>query len=320
MGIVIRESIKSSLTSYIGLVIGMINVVFLYTKFLSPEQLGLTRVLQDSTILFVSFAQLGSPFILMKFFPQFAESKNNGLLSFILIYSFLGFLIFTLLFIILQSTYLQYYSDKSPLLVQYFIYIIPFVLGMVFINTLESYIIVQNKLFFPTIIREIFLRFTNTIIIVLFALGVIGFSNYLNLLVFSYFAAIFLLILYIKRLGILKLKTNLNIWKIKNLKPILRYGFFTVIGGIGFLLSSKIDMIMLPAYQGLKQTAVYSIALLMATVMEIPKKSLIKSVLPSLSAAISRNDNRGIDDIYKKTSINLFIWGLLIFILSPLWF
>lgn len=316
MGIVIRESVKSSIASYTGLVIGMINVIFLYTKFLSPEQLGLTRVLQDSTLLFVSFAQLGSPFILIKFFPQFAKNKDyNGLFSFIITYSFLGFLIFAFLFLILQNTYLNYYSDKSPLLVQYFIYIVPFVLGTVYINTLESFIIIQNKLFFPTIVREIFLKLSNTIIITMFATGIIGFNNFLNLMVLSYFIAVLLLTIYIKKLDILYLKVNLSIWKLKTLKPILRYGIFMVLGGIGFLLSSKIDTIMLPAFEGLRQTAVYSLALLMATIMEIPKRSLVRSVLPNLSNAINMNDNKAINDLYKKTSINLFIWGLLIFVL-----
>lgn len=316
MGIVIRESIKSSIASYTGLVIGMINVIFLYTKFLSPEQLGLTRVLQDSTLLFVSFAQLGSPFILIKFFPQFAKNKNySGFLTFIITYSFFGFLIFTFLFLILQNTYLHYYADKSPLLIQYFIYIVPFVLGMVFINTLESFIIIQNKIFFPTIIREIFLKLSNTIIITLFATGIIGFNNFINLMVLSYFIAVFFLTFYIKKLGLLNLKADLGIWNLKTLKPILRYGIFTILGGIGFLLSSKIDTIMLPAFEGLKETAVYSIALLMVTIMEIPKRSLVRSVLPSLSIAINKNDNKVIDDLYKKTSINLFIWGLLIFVL-----
>ena len=48
--------------------------------------------------------------------------------------------------------------------------------------------------------------------------------------------------------------------------------------------------------------------------MEIPKRSLVKAVVLSLSFAINNNDNNSIDDIYKKTSINLFIFGTLIFI------
>ena len=98
------EKVSKTISSYASLVIGMINVVFLYTKFLSPKQLGLTRVLQDTTLLFVSFAQLGSPFIIIKFFPEFADKskKHNGFLPFVLTYSLIGFIVFSLLFISLQ--------------------------------------------------------------------------------------------------------------------------------------------------------------------------------------------------------------------------
>ncbi len=317
MGVVVRESIKSSFASYAGLIIGMVNAIFLYTKFLTPEQLGLTRVLQDSTLLFVSFAQLGSPFIIIKFFPQFADkSKNhNGFLFFVLTYSFIGFIAFAILFVGLQTVYLSFYQNKSPLLVQYFLYIIPLVFAMVYINVLESYILIQNKLFLPTFVREVFLKLSNTITIILFALGYINFTNFLNLMVLSYFLAVLFLTFYVKKLNSLFLRPNFKFWKIHRVKSIFNYGFFTVLGGIGFLIASKIDTIMLPAFQGLKETAIYSIALLMATVMEIPKRSLVRAVLPSLSFAIKEDDHGKIDDIYKKTSINLFIFGLLIFIL-----
>lgn len=317
MGNVIRESVKSSIASYLGLVIGSINVVLLYTKFLSPQELGLTRVLQDSALLLVSFAQLGSPFIIIKFFPQFADKakKHNGFLSFILTYALIGFFIFTILFFGLQTVYLRFYTSKSPLIVQYFMYALPLVFGSIFINIFESYLIIHNKLFFPTFIREVFLRISNTVIIIFLALDLINFTGFLNLMILSYFLALTFLMFYVKKLKVFYLSPNFSIFKKIKLLPMLKYGLFTVIGGIGFLLSSKIDTIMLPAYQGLKETAIYSVALFIATVMEIPKKSLIRAVLPSLTFAINKKDINSIDDIYKKTSINLLIFGLLIFLL-----
>ena len=53
----------------------------------------------------------------------------------------------------------------------------------------------------------------------------------------------------------------------------------------------------------------------MATVMEIPKKNIVRSVTPFLSFAIKENDKEKIDDINKKTSINLLIFGLLLLLL-----
>lgn len=41
MGIVIRQSLKGSIVTYLGTAIGTFNVIFLYNKFLSQEQVGL---------------------------------------------------------------------------------------------------------------------------------------------------------------------------------------------------------------------------------------------------------------------------------------
>ena len=317
MGIVARESIKSSFASYFGLIVGTVNVIFLSTKFLSPDQLGLTKVLQDSTLLLVSLAQFGSPYIVIRFFPNFynESTHHNGFLFFMISYNILSFIIFTIVFISLQGFYLGFYLKNSPLIIQYLWYIIPFVFGTTFINMFESYVILHNKVFFPNFIREVYLRFSNTIAIILYAIKVIDFTNYIQILAASYLLAVVILIFYIKKINALFLKPNLSAFNFRQLKPILSYGAFTFAGGIGYLFATRIDTVMLPAYKGLTQTAIYSIAVLMATVMEIPKKNIVRSVTPFLSFAIKENDKEKIDDINKKTSINLLIFGLLLLLL-----
>ena len=44
MGIVIRQSIKASIVSYAGAVIGAVSTIFIYPYFLSPELIGLNRI------------------------------------------------------------------------------------------------------------------------------------------------------------------------------------------------------------------------------------------------------------------------------------
>ncbi len=317
MGIVIKESIKSTIASYIGVLIGTINVVLLYTNFLSPEQLGLTRVLQDITLLFIALAQLGSPNLIIKFFPHFKNSKNNhnGFLFFSIFYTITGFLFFTILFFVLQSTILNAYVSKSPLIVKYLYLVIPLGFGLVLMNIFESYIVVHSKVVFPTFMREVFIKLSNTFLIILFAFSVINFTQFLYLFILVYLLASTILLFYVKSLGSFSLLPNFSIFKSPKLKQMLSYGMFTLLGGIGYLLTTKIDILMLPAYEGLRQTAVYTIAVLIATLMEIPKRTLTQAVTSTLSFAIKDNDKQKINELYKKTSINLFIFGSVLFLL-----
>jgi len=133
--------------------------------------------------------------------------------------------------------------------------------------------------------------------------------------VLFYFLGAGLLTIYIWKLNALHIRADFKNFDFSKLRSIIGYGLFTLLGGLGFLLSTKIDTVMLPAYQGLKDTAIYSIAILIATVMEIPKRNLTQAILSHLSFAIKEDDHEKIDELYKKASLNLFIFGSLIFLI-----
>jgi O-antigen/teichoic acid export membrane protein len=96
MGIVIRQSIYSSIISYAGVVIGYINLLYLYPKFLSTDQIGLFRTIQDAAILFSPFAQFGLSQTIIRFYPQLARDKKSSH-SFISLMSLLALVGFALI-------------------------------------------------------------------------------------------------------------------------------------------------------------------------------------------------------------------------------
>ncbi|MBC8112412.1 MAG: polysaccharide biosynthesis protein, partial [Verrucomicrobia bacterium] len=105
MGIVIRQSVKASLVSYVGIAIGAINTLFISTALLSPKQFGVAQALVQLALFFGAFAQLGSPYIAAKFFPLFKNEteQHKGFLFFLFVYSGIGFLIFGILFYFFRS-------------------------------------------------------------------------------------------------------------------------------------------------------------------------------------------------------------------------
>ena len=48
MGIIARQSIKGTIATYFGVAIGFVTTFFILTKYLTPEEVGLTRVLVDA--------------------------------------------------------------------------------------------------------------------------------------------------------------------------------------------------------------------------------------------------------------------------------
>ena len=96
MGIVVRQSIFTTIISYVGVLVGFVNVLYLFPKFMEPEQVGLLRSVQDAAILFSPFAQFGLSHSLIRYYPQFVKERHErgGFLSLILLMSLGGFVIF----------------------------------------------------------------------------------------------------------------------------------------------------------------------------------------------------------------------------------
>ena len=47
MGIVIRQGVKGTIATYLGVAIGFVNTLWLYPKILTPDEIGLFRTLID---------------------------------------------------------------------------------------------------------------------------------------------------------------------------------------------------------------------------------------------------------------------------------
>ena len=71
---------------------------------------------------------------------------------------------------------------------------------------------------------------------------------------------------------------------------------------------------MLSAYKGLGATGIYTIAFFIATVIEIPKRSISQSIIASISEGNKSNNLKLLKDLYEKTSITQLIMGALIFL------
>src|SRR5688500_15521273 len=83
MGIVVRQSIKSSIVSYVGIILGFISFGLILPNIISADQVGLIRWLQDAASVVATLAGLGSPYIVMRYLPFYqADKKGETLLLF----------------------------------------------------------------------------------------------------------------------------------------------------------------------------------------------------------------------------------------------
>lgn len=316
MGKILRQSFNNLILIYIGLTLGYISTIILNPLILTEEQIGLIRLLISISFMFSAFAALGVVNIPSKYFPYFKDfnKQHHGFLFFIILLGIIGFLIFSTVFLILKDFISSVYSVKAPLLMKYFYYFIPLTFLMLFFNIFQSYLIQNQKPVATNFIREILIRLLIIIALLVYFFEWIDFEYLINSYIIVYTISLLVIIWYVRSQKLLFLKPTLYVFKSIYSKEIFTFGGFALLGGASSMLIANIDGIMLSAYKGLGSTGIYSIAFLIATLIEIPKRSISQSVIALISESNKNNDMSMLNKLYKKTSITQLILGSFIFL------
>ncbi|MBP9927366.1 MAG: oligosaccharide flippase family protein, partial [Cyclobacteriaceae bacterium] len=238
MGIVIRQSIYSSIISYTGVVIGYINLLYLYPKFLSTDQIGLFRTIQDAAILFAPFAQFGLSQTIIRFYPQLARDKksSHSFISFMSLLALVGFILFFLLFKIFESSLLAYFQDNAAEVIQYTNLVLWLTLILVMVAVMESFSRSLLKTVVPNLLREVMARLFLSVLVLLYFTKTITFDQFIIGSVISYLIWLLILMFYLWRQGELSIQINFKSLDQKRLPELIKYSLLSFAGMAGLIL------------------------------------------------------------------------------------
>jgi O-antigen/teichoic acid export membrane protein len=312
LGIVINQSIKSSAIAYLGVIIGYANVLWLFPYFLESEQIGLFRLIQSSAFLMATFGQFGLSSSLVKFFPRFKNEK--GFLAFTLIGGGVGSLFLFLLTLLFKNQITAYFSQESALFVEYFSITLLISVCLVQFQIFEAYCRSLLKIVIPTLIRDIQLRLSITVLIALFALGIISFDLLIQVLLGVYALMVISIFGYLKSIQSFSFKLDFSFLNKKVLKEIVTYSLFMLIGAGGTQIVLQIDSIMVSGQLGLEATGIYTIAFFIGIVIEMPRRSIAQISSALIAQAFEKEDIPAVNKLYKQTAINQMIIGSLLLI------
>lgn len=321
MGIVIKQSIRTTAISYIGVLIGAFNILWLYPKFLEPEKIGVLRLLQDIPFLFAIFAQIGASSINDRFHHYFKNDEKKTFLTVLLLYPLIGFLIFIASFFLFHSYWESLFAEKSTLFIHYLIYLLPLTFFMMYTSIMESYLRSNMHVGWSNFARDILIRIFYTCFVSVYALKLISFDWLIFLIMAGYFISMATLFIHTRRTGNFRLTGKLTLSDKSILKEIRHYLFYLIPGTAGSLLAQKIDTLMLGTMSGehqndgLDNVAIYSLAYFIGSVVEVPRKSLTQITIPLLSKAFAEKNMEQVNRLYKKNSLVQFVVGNFIFLL-----
>lgn len=315
MGIIIKQSVKSAVWSYLGVFIGYINVGIIMPQFFDTAQIGLVQLFASVSLIFAQFGTLGFTSVINRLFPLFRDSRkqHNGFLFLAIVTGLIGFGLTCAVFIFLKSWVIETNADKSPLLVEYLWMMIPLILMRVLFSLLDNY----NKMLYDAVTGTFWMEFMhraiNLALIVMFAFDLLDFSLFFSGYILSMSIPVIPVVITLIRKGNFSLNPRPGFMT----KPICReiggtmlFGF---VNGMAGVILMNIDRVFVNQYLSLDEVGIFGVCALFASLIRIPFSSISKIATGIIAEAWKRDDREHIQEIYQKAAINQAIIGTLIF-------
>jgi len=311
-----KQSIISSIVVYIGFAIGFLNT-YLFTREggFTQAEYGLTGIFIAVANIMYSFANLGMPAYVHKFYPYYNDNlppKKNDQLTWAIVFSLLGFCLVIIGGILFKDLVIRKYGTNSPELVKYYYYIFPFGMGLTLFSILEAFAWQVKKAVASNFLREVMFRLLTTLLILLSFAGVLAsFDLFIRIYSFTYLAIAFMLLGYLAWTKGISLTFSVSRVSKKFFKKVLTLISFVYGGNLVFTISLVIDTIIIAAVlpNGLALAGVYTLAQNIASLIQAPQRGIISSSVGALSQAWKDKDLKRINRIYHSSSINQLIFS-----------
>jgi O-antigen/teichoic acid export membrane protein len=314
MGIIRKQSIASSIYIYIGFAIGAFNILFLFPRFFTAEEFGLTRLLMDVSMLIAMFCTLGSVPATIKFYPfykSYLPPRKNDLPQLTLVATLVGTLLICFLTFVLKDFIIRKFGNKSPLFVEHFYFLFPLIFFYAFWYLLEGSCFSIQKTVLPNFLKEVGFRLITLAFCLLFIFNILDFHQFISLFSTLYILPVLILFLYLLKRDFFHVTFQFSSVSRRLWKQIVVFSLFVFSGQALNIVARTADTIVIASQSknGLADAAVFTIATYLVTLMDVPMRGMTGIASSVIAYAWKDRDIQKIRRIYQKTALTLIIFG-----------
>jgi len=312
MGIVINQSIKNLIFTYLGFAIGAVNTLFLYPYIMDANYYGLVAVLLSTAMIFYPLLSIGMSNAIIRFYSRYkTKEEKDRFVSFTFILPLIVIIPLWIVTNIYEAEIANMLSDKSELVKEYIKYIFVFAVFVGYFEVFYSYSRVLLKSVFGNVLKEISIRIYVTVLILLIYFNIITDHQFVVLLALGYGVRVFLMGAYILFISDFKFRVS----SFANYKNVFLYSLFVIFSSSVSFMVLEIDKLMISQYIDLQNVAYYAVGGFIGIVVSVPGRAMVQILAPFVSKAIAEDNLVEIKNLYKKSSINLLVVSGFIFML-----
>lgn len=316
MGVVQRQGIKNTISSYLGITIGFVSLLIIQPRFLTTEEIGLARVLFAFSVLVSTIIPFGLINVIIKYFPVFKNEKNghHGFLGFALLFFVAGFTLSAVGLVVFKEFIIAQYRRESPLVIYYYSYIFPFSFFIALGSVLTGYLTALFKSTVPSYLSDVGVRLGFIFLIFLYYFKLLSLPQFIGGYVGIYALQTTALIIYLLQVDKPSLRIDWSFLHAQNIGEMLRFGLTLSLAGMAALGLKTLDSVFLGKFKELHYVGVYTIASFIPTVIEAPLNALDRIASARIAHAYSENNKPHIEDVFLKSVKYLSLIGGLLFV------
>jgi O-antigen/teichoic acid export membrane protein len=312
MGIVIKQSIKNTIVTFIGFAIGAINVLYMYPVFLGKDYLGLTNYVLSAANILYPILSFGIQNTLIKFFNENNKTEEDlsSYFSYMLLLPLLIIIPFFAIFYAFYENIALYESAKNSIVYD-FVWEIPLIAMFIgYFEIFYAWLRAHMKSVFGSFVKEVFVRVLVTISLFAVYFKFITLPEFIHSLVLVYGISLLVIIYYANKVKPIQLNKKFP----KNTKSIFVFTIFIILSASVANMLLDIDKYMINQFLKIENIAFYSLAVYLAMVISVPQRAMHQITYPITAKLMSENKWQELNELYKKSSVTLQVIGGLIYI------
>lgn len=303
------------ISTYAGFGIGAVNTIFLYPYLLSDNHFGLVSFLLSTANLMMPLMAFGVQNTMIKFYTSFDNDAERGKFNALML--FLPLVVAVLVGVVGTVAYewiSSFLSSRNKEVSGYVwaIFVIGF--GMSYFEVFYAWAKVHLQSVYGNFLKEVFPRLCILLLLTAIFFNWLSFDQFVLAI-----SGVYLLRMVLMAFSAISVKRPELTWGLPHASTaILKYTTLIILGGSVAVVFLDIDKFMLNQYLDISNIAYYNVAVYIAVVIAVPARALHQITYPLTSKLMNEGNTGELTELYKKSSINLFVVGGLVFLLIVL--
>ena len=311
MGIIARQSFYNILSILFAFALGGINTIVFYPRIMGPEFHGLIgALLANSNIIQPLFAY-GIQFTVIKYYSACrTKREQDNLLVFSVLLPLIVILPLVGLVYQFDSISAFVFSEDSPA-GDFLFLIFSIATATAYFEIFYSWLRIQKKTVLGNFLKEVYQRVMITVLLTFYFLGWLDFDDFIIALIVGYFLRLLLIVSY--ALWVYRPEVH---WELpRNLKILLRYCSYIFLTGFSASIILDLDKSMIEQLLKPEYVSFYMVAIFIAAVIDAPSRAMVQIVSPMVAEALNTKNRVRLEELLKRSSLNLLLVSGLLFVL-----